>query len=136
VLISHLFQLVGVINFRKDYSPPLVRHLNPTGSDEEHIITTGWWCKAAVMMDYHRRLVRQSDGDNYQPAHSYEPAVILSSPTIHITIAITNGFNDTSDDKGVGDRSIYSSATSFIGHNNAALDLVGYEGRRHGICIT
>jgi hypothetical protein len=27
-------------------------------SDEEHIITAGWWCKLAVMMDYHRRLVR------------------------------------------------------------------------------
>ena len=35
------------------------------GSDEEHIITAGWWCKAAVMIDYHRRLVRRSDGDSY-----------------------------------------------------------------------
>ena len=54
-------------------------------SDDEHIITTGWWCKAAVMIDYHRRLVRRSDGDSYQPACSYEPRVILSSPTVHIT---------------------------------------------------
>ena len=30
VLIPHLFRLAGVINFRKDYSPPLVRHLNHT----------------------------------------------------------------------------------------------------------
>jgi len=45
------------------------------GSDEEHIITAGWWCNAAVMMDYHRRLVRQSGGDSYQPACSYVPTV-------------------------------------------------------------
>ena len=37
-----------------------------------------------AMMDYHRRLVRRSDGDSYQPARSYEPTVILSSPTVHI----------------------------------------------------
>jgi len=37
------------------------------GSDEEHIITAGWWCKPAVMMDYHRWLVRRSGGDSYQP---------------------------------------------------------------------
>ena len=37
------------------------------------------------MMNYHRRLVKQIDGDSYQPARSYEPAVILSSPTVLIT---------------------------------------------------
>jgi hypothetical protein len=55
------------------------------GSDEEHIITTGWWCKAAVMMDYHCRLVRRSGGDSYEPEHSYEPTVIVSSPVVRIT---------------------------------------------------
>ena len=30
VLILHLFRLVNVINFRNDYSPPLVRHLDLT----------------------------------------------------------------------------------------------------------
>ena len=30
VLIPHLFRLAGVIFFRKDYSPPLVRHLDPS----------------------------------------------------------------------------------------------------------
>ena len=30
VLIQHLFRLAGAINFRNDYSPPLVRHLDPT----------------------------------------------------------------------------------------------------------
>jgi len=31
VLIPHLFRLAGVVNFRKDYSPPpLVRHLDPS----------------------------------------------------------------------------------------------------------
>ena len=30
ILIPHLFRLGGVIKFRKDYSPPLVRHLDPT----------------------------------------------------------------------------------------------------------
>jgi hypothetical protein len=30
VLISHLFQLAGATNFKKDYSPPLVRHLDST----------------------------------------------------------------------------------------------------------
>ena len=69
----------------------------------EHMITTDWWCKLAVMMDYHRRLVRRSGGDSYQPTRSYEPAVILSSPTVRITN------HDTGGDKGVGDRSIYSS---------------------------
>ena len=54
-------------------------------NDEEHIITADWWCKPAVMMDYHRRLVRRSGGDSYRPGRSYEPAVILSSPTVHIT---------------------------------------------------
>ena len=29
-LILHLFWLTGAINFRKVYSPPLVRHLHPT----------------------------------------------------------------------------------------------------------
>jgi hypothetical protein len=28
------------------------------GSDEEHIVTAGWWCKPVMMMDYHRRLVK------------------------------------------------------------------------------
>jgi hypothetical protein len=28
------------------------------GSDEKHIITAGWWCKPAVIMDYHCWLVR------------------------------------------------------------------------------
>ena len=30
VLFSYLLRLADVINFRKDYSPPLVRHLDPT----------------------------------------------------------------------------------------------------------
>ena len=30
VLIPHLFRLAGAIDFRKEYSPPLVRHLDPT----------------------------------------------------------------------------------------------------------
>ena len=30
VLIPHLFRLADMINFRKDYSPPLVRHLDLT----------------------------------------------------------------------------------------------------------
>ena len=30
VLILHLFRLVDAIYFRKDYSPPLVRHLDLT----------------------------------------------------------------------------------------------------------
>jgi hypothetical protein len=30
VLIPHLFQLADAFNFRKDYSPPLVCHLDPT----------------------------------------------------------------------------------------------------------
>jgi hypothetical protein len=50
------------------------------GGDMKHIITAGWWCKPAVMMDYHRRLVRQSGSDSYRPSRSYELAVILSSP--------------------------------------------------------
>ena len=50
----------------------------PSGSDEEHIITAGWWCKPVVFMNYQRRLVRQSGGDSYQPEHFYELAVILS----------------------------------------------------------
>ena len=54
-------------------------------SDEEHIITTGWWCKPAVMMDYHRRLVRRSGGDSYQPRRSYEPVMILSALMVSIT---------------------------------------------------
>ena len=53
--------------------------------DEEHIITAGWWCKPVVMMDDHRRLVRRSGGDSYQPRRSYELAVILSSPMVRIT---------------------------------------------------
>jgi hypothetical protein len=61
------------------------------------------------MMDYDCRLVRRSGGDSYQPARSYEPAVILSSPTVRMVIAITNGFNDTGGDKGVDDRPICSS---------------------------
>jgi len=36
-------------------------------------------------MDYHCRLVTQNGGDSYQPARSYEPAVILSSPIVRIT---------------------------------------------------
>ena len=31
VLILHLLRLADAINFRKDYSPPLFRHLNPIG---------------------------------------------------------------------------------------------------------
>ena len=31
VLIPHLLRLADVINFRKDYSPPLFRHLDPIG---------------------------------------------------------------------------------------------------------
>ena len=30
VLVPHLFWLASAINFRKDYSPPLVCHLDPT----------------------------------------------------------------------------------------------------------
>jgi hypothetical protein len=30
VLILHLFWLADAINFKKDYSPPVVRHLDPT----------------------------------------------------------------------------------------------------------
>jgi hypothetical protein len=30
VSIPHLFQSASAINFRKDYSPPLVCHLDPT----------------------------------------------------------------------------------------------------------
>ena len=60
----------------------------------------GWWCKADVMMDYHRRLVRRSGGDTFITNSSYyEPLVI----------AITIVFNDTSGDRFVGDRSICSS---------------------------
>jgi hypothetical protein len=55
------------------------------GSDEEHIITDSWWCKPAVVMDYHRQLVRQNDGDSYQPGRSYELTVILPSPMVRIT---------------------------------------------------
>jgi hypothetical protein len=54
------------------------------GSDEEHIITADWWCKPAVMMDYHRRLVRRSDGDSYEPGRSYKAAAIVSSPMVRI----------------------------------------------------
>jgi hypothetical protein len=32
------------------------------------------------MVDYHRHLVRQSNGDSYKPRHSYEPTVKVSSP--------------------------------------------------------
>jgi len=32
VLIPHISQLAGDLIFRKDYSPPLVCHLDPTGS--------------------------------------------------------------------------------------------------------
>jgi hypothetical protein len=32
ILIPHLPRLADAINFRKDYSPPLVRHLDPTVS--------------------------------------------------------------------------------------------------------
>jgi hypothetical protein len=38
-----------------------------------------------VMMDYHRRLVRQSSGDSYELGRSYEPTVIVSSPMVRIT---------------------------------------------------
>ena len=31
VLILHLLRLADAINFRKDYSPSLFRHLDPTG---------------------------------------------------------------------------------------------------------
>ena len=54
-------------------------------SDEEHIITAGWWCKPAVTMDYHHRLVRQSGDDSYEPGCSYKPAVIGLSPMVRIT---------------------------------------------------
>jgi hypothetical protein len=33
VLIPHLSRLAGVFNFRKDYSPLLVRHLDPTHAE-------------------------------------------------------------------------------------------------------
>ena len=33
---------------------------------EEHIITANWWCKPAMMMDYHFRLVMRTNGDTYQ----------------------------------------------------------------------
>ena len=83
------------------------------GSDEEHIITAGWWCKLAMMMDYHCWLVRQSGGDSYRPVRSYEPAVILviTSGTYYepLVIAITISFNDISGDKGIGARSECSS---------------------------
>jgi hypothetical protein len=55
-------------------------------SDEEHIITARWWCKLAVMMNYHHQLVRQSSGDSYELGRSYEPTVIVS-----LAINISNG---------------------------------------------
>ena len=72
-------------------------------SNEEHINIAGWWCKPAVMMDYHRRLVRRSGGDSYPPGRSYEPLVIT----------IANSFNDIGSDRGVGDRPICSSNRLF-----------------------
>jgi hypothetical protein len=55
------------------------------GSDDEHIITAGW-CKPAVVMYYHRRLVRRSGGDSYQFRCFLQPVVILSLPTASPTI--------------------------------------------------
>jgi hypothetical protein len=37
-----------------------------------------------VMMDYHRRLVRQSGGDSYEPGCSYGATMIVSSPMVRI----------------------------------------------------
>ena len=34
VLIPHLFRLAGAFNFRNNYSPPLIRHLDPTPSKQ------------------------------------------------------------------------------------------------------
>ena len=65
-------------------------------------------------MDYHQRLVRRSGGDRYQPGRSYEPALILSSPTVRMVITITNDFNDIGGDKGIGDRSICSSVGAVL----------------------
>ena len=62
-----------------------------------------------MMIDYHRRLVRRSDGDSYQPACSFEPMVILSSPLRTVGDSYHQRFNDTGGDKGVGDRLICSS---------------------------
>jgi len=41
VLISHLFRLAGVIYFRKDYSPPLVRHLDPSSGIKARSLICG-----------------------------------------------------------------------------------------------
>jgi hypothetical protein len=66
------------------------------------------------MMDYHRRLVRQSGVDSYQTCTFLrtggDTLITNSSYYEPLVIAITNSFNDIGGDKGVGDRSIYSSA--------------------------
>jgi hypothetical protein len=90
------------------------------GSDEEYIIIADWWCKLAVMMDYHHRLVRQSGSYSYQLRCSYEPMVILSSPTIYITNRWWYSFNDIGGDRGVGDRSICSSESLIINQHTWA----------------
>ena len=41
VLIPYLFRLAGVIKFRKDYSPPLVCHLEPTRGIKDRSLIYG-----------------------------------------------------------------------------------------------
>ena len=41
VLIPHLFRLASAINFRKNYSPPLVRHLDPSIGIRERSLICG-----------------------------------------------------------------------------------------------
>ena len=47
------------------------RFVRRAASDEEHIITAGWWCKPAMMMDYHFRWVMWTSGDTYQCQRSF-----------------------------------------------------------------
>jgi hypothetical protein len=58
VLISHLFRLAGAFNFRKNYSPPLVHHLDPTGG------VSGILCG--------RRSIRSSTGKRHGAAWDTE----------------------------------------------------------------
>ena len=55
---------------------------------------------------YHRHIIQQADGEK-----RHSPLVHLARRwySHHLVITITNGFNNTGGDKGVGDRSIYSS---------------------------
>jgi hypothetical protein len=62
-----------------------------------------------MMIDYHRWLVRRRSSGSYQPERPYELAVILLSPTVPLVVTITCGFNNTNDDRGIGDRSECSS---------------------------